>query len=327
MKRCFVWLALLSQAATAQSVKPDPALDKVEWTATGAQVVVRNRSDVHAGPSILQVLVNGRKQATVEVPALESKATRTIPVSWPAQPGPHTVELVLQSEDDADRENNVMQMQRAAALEGPKLATATLQVQDSEPRLGLPLHITFSVRNSGDTPAYKLPVTLWMDGERVANKVFYETIAPKQSQEFNWKFVPREAGRRRLALTMDSKPPAKSAPGQVWVTIAERPGYVLTLEVPQAPNNATVGVPQDILVNVKNVGDLEAGDVTVALLADGKRQVWQLPATLKAKGEGQLILRWTPAKAGPAHLELEAQASGVAGKQYPAQARLTVQVQ
>lgn len=292
----------------------------LEVTGEGARwtVSVLNQGNAPAPKIPYRLLLDGKviQEKTLLEP-LEAGAVKSIIFldRRPLEAGKHRLACLLDPEAqvaDADTSNNLYEVnwQPVAAA---KFADAksdfeirAVSIEPQQAQVGTPLRVFFQVYNSSEIELYRVPVSLSVDGSVVAEKTFFQKLAPQTEADLSLPWVPTEAGDHRLTLHCQGQ----SSPPQSF-QVAARPGYKLQLLSATVPKRSRQDKDWVIEVTIKNQGSLAAEAVKAVLWVDGSR-AWsgRLSEGLKPDQQATIPLRWSALQAGQRQLRIELTAQG-----------------
>jgi len=169
-------------------------------------VVVKNAGNNPAGSFKVGIYVDNSKVAEQTVSSLdideEVQLTFSITVN---QPGNHVIKAVADIYNEVEESietNNEMSVLRY--LTAPDLAVTGIDVQSSAV-IGETVNITATVENVGDATAsnVKISLVVTLYGEVQYSEERLVTLAPQQSTELVFSFIPSQAGTHIIRVVAD----------------------------------------------------------------------------------------------------------------------------
>lgn len=305
--------APLQAADRTADLKPlDIALEVtsegVRWT-----VSVLNQGSAPAPRIPYRLLLDGKVvQETTVLEPLEAGAVKEIVFldPRPLEAGKHRLACLVDPESqvaDADSSNNLYEVNwQPFTAAKSDLEIRALSIEPQQGQVGTPLRVLFQVYNGSEIELYRVPVSLSVDGSVVAEKTFFQKLAPQTEADLSLPWVPTESGEHRLTVHCQGQ----SSPPQRF-QVAARPGYKLQLLSATVPKRSRQDKDWVIEVTVKNQGTLVAEAVKAVLWVDGSR-AWsgRLSEGLKPDQQATIPLRWSALQAGQRELRIEVSGQG-----------------
>jgi len=194
-------------------------------------VVIKNQGTSKAGSSRVACYVDDIQLSSVAVGEIEPGAAVSVPFSWVAQAGAHTIRAVVDPNDEVaeSEETNNEQTVTFSTL-APDLTIEAITWSPENPQESDNVTFTVTVRNQGDGGAFNFHIAYYIDGTKLTSASVSEVAAnTTANMTFNWI---AEAESHAIKAVADSD-------GEVAEDDETNNERMVTLSIPSPPTPAS----------------------------------------------------------------------------------------
>ncbi|MGE0488014.1 MAG: CARDB domain-containing protein [Vulcanimicrobiota bacterium] len=282
-------------------------------------VWVKNDGDDEALAPTVGLRSNGKPVAN-QTAAQSVGPKRSMPYTlhWvPKETGNLELDIMADPADrleELDESNNGQHASiEVKADEGDPLLVTSVSLNPSPLRVASPATAQVTVKNRGTLPLARIPLRIYANGEMLKEYIGRERLEPEESRTFLIRWVPKRAGEQTVVVDIDGQPDPKDGRNRKLVEVVDRPAQDLQVTAIDLGSTVMVGKRYKLLVDVANLGELDATTCRVKLLEDGAQREDAVSQAfdLAAGKTARVPVDWIPQRRGKRNLRVVIFSEGV----------------